>query len=384
MITTFDQPVKVIYGENALSSLGTIAEQMGVNKALIVCDPFIRDCGFAERAADALRSAGRESVVFADNAPNPAITACEKAYDLYLKEGCDFVIGLGGGSNLDCAKGVNILRFNPLPLRQYANLEKPFSVGDTLILIPTTAGTGSELSDGAILSDEQHIKQNFIAGVPFADYAILDPLLMCGMPPALTAFTGLDAFTHACEGYTGVLSSPLSRFFAEKAMDTIARYLPRAVADGADMEARGQMAVAACIGGYLLSKAHTHAGHSVGQTLGGFFDIPHGIACAYAEPWVLEFNAPACPELTRRVGESLGACFTGDETPEEIGIKTRDAFIEFRDQKCLAPDIRSFPHDLSRLDEMAEVIEAETFQQFNPRKMTSADALEILKHMYGI
>ena len=384
MILSFDQSVKLIYGENALASLGEIADELGAKKALIVCDPFIHSCGYAEKAVNVLRGAGKDAVVFDENESNPAIAACEKAYDLCVKEQCDFVIGLGGGSNLDCAKGVNILRFNEAPLIRYANMAEPFDVGHGLVMIPTTAGTGSELSDGAILSDEHHIKHNFIAGIPFADYAILDPMLSAGMPPKLTASTGLDAFTHACEGYTGILSSPMPQFFAEKTMDTIAEYLPRAVADGSDMEARGKMAVASCVGGYLLSKAHTHAGHSVGQTIGGYFDIPHGFSCAYAEPWVLEFNVPAVPELTKRVAESLGAVFTGDETPEEIGAKARDALIEFRDVKCLTPDIRSFAYDVSKFEEIAEVIEVETFQQFNPRKMTAADALVILKKMYGV
>ena len=147
--------------------------------------------------------------------------------------------------------------------------------------------------------------------------------------------------------------------------------------------ARGKMAVAASVGGFLLLYGHTHAGHSIGQTVGGYFDIPHGMACAYAEPWVLEFNAPACPELTRRVGQAFGAAFTGKETPEEIGAKTRDAFIDFRDNRCGLPSIKTFPYDESLLDEVAEVCAKEFFQQFNPRKMAKADCLEILRKMYA-
>ena len=166
-------------------------------------------------------------------------------------------------------------------------------------MIPTTAGTGSEMSDGAILSDENHIKFNFIADKAFAEFAILDPLLMHGMPPKLTASTGLDALAHAIEAGTGTLSNDFLWFFAEKVIQDIAHYLPRAVADGSDRTARAKMAVASNIAGFLLVYGHACAGHSIGQTVGGYFNIPHGTACAYALPWVVEFNATACPYKTK-------------------------------------------------------------------------------------
>lgn len=379
----FYEKVKVVFGNGAVRQLGELAKHIGCGKALIVCDPAIRAAGVVEKVTRGLESEGIGYAIFDSCEPNPPIAASEKGYEIFQAEGCDFIIGLGGGSNIDCAKGVNILRFNPAPLIQYANFQKPFDVGAGLVIVPTTAGTGSEMSDGAILSDERHIKFNFIADQAFAEYAVVDPELMAGMPPKLTAYTGLDALTHAVEGYTGTLTNDFVQFFAEKVIDTVAEYLPRAVADGGDLEARGKMAVAASVGGFLLLYGHTHAGHSIGQTVGGYFDIPHGMACAYAEPWVLEFNAPACPELTRRIGQAFGAAFTGKETPEEIGAKTRDAFIDFRDNRCGLPSIKTFPYDESLLDEVAEVCAKEFFQQFNPRKMAKADCLEILRKMYA-
>jgi len=379
----FYEKVKIVFGGGSVNRLGELAKEIGGSKGLIVCDPGMKMTGVIEKVIQGLASANIDSVVFDENEPNPPIAACEKGYEIFKREGCDFVVGVGGGSNIDCAKGINILRFNPGPLLQYANFAKPFNVGDSLILVPTTAGTGSEMSDGAILSDENHIKFNFIADQAFADYAVLDPELMAGMPPKLTAYTGLDALTHAVEGYTGTLTNDCVQFYAEKVIDTIAEYLPRAVADGSDMAARGKMAVAASVGGFLLLYGHTNAGHSIGQTIGGYFNIPHGMACSYAEPWVLEFNAPACPELTKRVGAALGAVFTGEETPEEIGAKTRDAFIDFRDNKCKIPPIKSYAYDESLFDEIAGVCEAEFFQRFNPRKMDKAACLSIIKKMYA-
>lgn len=379
----FYERVKVLFGNGSVNQLGELAKHIGGSKALIVCDPGMKATGIVEKVQKGLEAENIQYVIFDENEPNPPLAASEKGYEVFKKEQCDFVIGVGGGSNIDCAKGVNILRFNPAPLLQYANFQKPFDVGSGLIIVPTTAGTGSEMSDGAILSDEHHIKFNFIASCAFAEYAVLDPELMIGMPPKLTAFTGLDALTHAVEGYTGNLTNGFVQFFAEKAIDTIAQYLPRAVQNGQDLEARGKMAVAASVGGFLLLYGHTNAGHSIGQTIGGYFNIPHGAACAYAEPWVLEFNAPTCPELTKRIGQALGVSFTGKETPEEIGVMTRDAFIHFRDVDCKVPSIKNFGYDESRFDEIADVCAKEFFQRFNSRKMEKEDCLAIIQNMYA-
>ena len=156
-----------------------------------------------------------------------------------------------------------------------------------------------------------------------------------------------------------------------------------AVADGKDMEARKRMAVAASVAGYLLIYGHTCAGHSIGQTLGGYFNIPHGTACAYALPWVCEFNAPAVPHFIKRIGEALGVKFSGSETPEEIGKLTREAMVKFRDEDCKLVDIKTFPYDESKFDEIAQVCAEEFFQQFNPRTMTKEDCLAVLKNMYA-
>ena len=143
------------------------------------------------------------------------------------------------------------------------------------------------------------------------------------------------------------------------------------------------MAVTSMVGGWMLGYGHTHAGHSFGHVIGGLFDVPHGIAVMAAEPYVIEFNAPAVPERTKRLGELLGVEFTGDETPEEIGAKVRDGLIDFRDNKVGMPCIKSYEYDVSRFEEMADLIENELFQVFNPRKMTATDAMEILKRIYA-
>ena len=378
------EKVKVVYGNGAINQLGELAKFMGATKALIVADAGMIATGTVAKVKHGLENENIPYVVYDKVTPNPQLASVEEAYDILVKEECDMVIGVGGGSNMDAAKGVNILRFNEGPLLQYANGAKHFECGSGLIMVPTTAGTGSEMSDGSILSDENHIKQNFISDQgAFAEYAIVDPELMAGMPPKLTASTGIDALAHAVESYTGTLTNGFIHFYAEKIMDTIAEYLPQAVEDGSNMVAREKMAVAAAQAGFLLIYGHTHAGHSIGQTVGGYFDIPHGTACAYALPLVLEFNAPAVPELTKNVGKAFGVKFTGSETPEEIGKMTKDALNTFIYDKCKMPSIKTFAYDESKFEEIAKAISEEFFQAFNPRKMTPEDALKILKEMYA-
>ena len=244
------EKVKVVYGNGAINQLGELAKFMGATKALIVADAGMIATGTVDKVKHGLENENIPYVVYDKVTPNPQLASVEEAYDILVKEECDMVIGVGGGSNMDAAKGVNILRFNEGPLLQYANGAKHFECGSGLIMVPTTAGTGSEMSDGSILSDENHIKQNFISDQgAFAEYAIVDPELMAGMPPKLTASTGIDALAHAVESYTGTLTNGFIHFYAEKIMDTIAEYLPQAVEDGSNMGGKRKDGSRSCAGG---------------------------------------------------------------------------------------------------------------------------------------
>lgn len=379
----FYQRVKLLYGDGSLKQIGELAAFMGAKKVMVVCDAGILSTGMIEKLTASLDEAGVAHVIFDKVQPNPPIKFVEEGAAICKKDGCDCVIGIGGGSNIDTAKGINCLRFNDGPITRFDDMNEPMNLSPGLIIIPTTAGTGSEVSDGMVLSDEQHNKHPMLATNAMADYAILDPELMVGMPKKLTMATGLDAFSHAVESYTSNVANEFVDFFVEKAMDTIVEYLPRAVENGKDLEARGKMAICSTIGGWMLGYGHTHAGHSFGHVLGGLFNIPHGIACMAAEPYVIEFNATAIPERTKKLAQRLGAEFTGNETAEEIGAKARDALIAFRDGQVHMTPIKEFPYDESKFDELAEDIEKEMFQFFNPKKMTKADALAILKKIYA-
>lgn len=379
----FYQRVKVLYGNGSVQQIGELVTEVGYKKPFIVSDPGIIATGLVDRVAKSLKASGCDYVVFDQVRPNPPDYVVEAGAEQCQASGCDCVIGVGGGGSIDAAKAINLMRFNEGPILRFADPSVPMNLSPGLIIIPTTSGTGSEVSDGIVLSDKDHNKHPILATNAMSDYAILDPEVMMGMPPKLTIATGLDAFSHCAESMVTNVANGLVDFFVEQGVRTSVEYLPRAVKDGKDLEARGKMAVTSMVGGWMLGYGHTHAGHSFGHVIGGLFDVPHGIAVMAAEPYVIEFNAPAVPERTKRLGELLGVEFTGDETPEEIGAKVRDGLIDFRDNKVGMPCIKSYEYDVSRFEEMADLIENELFQVFNPRKMTAADAMEILKRIYA-
>lgn len=377
-----EQNVKLICGPGCLKELGPLVVNRSYRRALLVCDPGIVAAGIIARVQAVLTAAGVESVVYDKVNPEPSHNVPNQGIIFFNTYDCDVVIGVGGGSSMDCAKSINLLRYNDGPILRFAGPNIPMKPSPHCILIATTSGTGSELSDGLVMSDDNHMKHGCLAVNAMAEYAILDPELMVTMPPALTAATGLDAFSHACEGYTTNIASIATDHIEEAIMRTVVEWLPVAVKDGKNVEARYHMATASSLGGWMLVQAHTNAGHSVAHLIGSYYNVPHGEACAYATPWLLEFNAPALPEKVRWVGELLGAAFTGKETPAEIGAITRSAYIRFRDEVLELPPASRYKPDRSLYPVVAQGIVDEMFQMFQPRPMTVADATRILEQIF--
>lgn len=377
------QRVRVLFGEGSVAQVGELVRFIEAKKAMVVCDKGVLDAGIVDKITKSLEEAKISFVIFDKVLPNPPIAVVEEGAKICKTEGCDCVIAVGGGSSIDTGKGINLLRFNDSPIMRFTDFSTPMNMSPGLITIPTTSGTGSEVSDGLILSDENHVKHPILAVNAMSDYSILDPELMVAMPPHLTAATGMDALAHCIESYTSNLANGMIDFFVEKGMETIIESLPRAIANGADIEARSKMAVCSCVGGWMLGYGHVHAAHSIGHVIGAYFNAPHGCACAWAEPYVLEFNAPVVPERTKRVAELFGATFKGNETPEQIGVIARDALLKYEKEVIKLTPPTAFKFDESKFEEISHAIEGELFQVFNPIKMKAADALSILKRIYS-
>ena len=329
METIFNSPNPILFGPGSSRATGEKLKSFGCTKVMVVFDPGIKAAGIADRIVESVKSAGLEVVCFGDVQADPPDWSVEEAGKLAIAEKVDGVVGLGGGSSMDTAKGVKLLLGNPPPLKQYFGrtgvVTKPSC---PLIVIPTTAGTGSECTPGGTITNtELGIKTN-ISGVGCAvTLGIVDPELTAGLPKYVTATTGLDAFCHCFESYTSAMANSISSVLGREGIRLVGKYLAAAYEDGSNREAREGMMLAATLGGMAMSGAFCHLCHDIGRSLGAKFHVPHGHGCAVTVPQVLQAIAPAQPEKVRYIAECLGAEIPEDATGEEIGRKAYEAAI---------------------------------------------------------
>ena len=379
---TLVQKVKVFEKNGALLHIGDILRDGGYKNAFIVCDKGIVKIGLAEKIQHILTNEGFHHTLYDKVIPDPPSHIVDDGYLICKNNECDCVIAVGGGSSIDTAKGINILRFNEGHILDYADPTKSMNSTRGLIIIPTTSGTGSELSNGLIITDEKKgIKAPILAEAGTGEYALLDPELTVGMPSPLTLITGLDVFSHACESYISRFSSTLTDMICEKIMEDVVTYLPRAVASGNDLTARERMLSAASFGGWMLNCASAHVGHSIAHLLGACYHIPHGKACAFSLPPTLEFLAEYFPEKVKTVGRLFHVSFTGEETPAQIGQKTAEAYTLFCTSLGLTPLNIARP-DESRLAELARTIARDPLTSLCPVDVTEENMLPLIKKIF--
>ena len=285
----FSSP-KVVFGDDALEYL----ENLRGRRAFFVTDANMLAFGFVERVQQHLTAAGLESAVFAEVEPNPSLQTVRRAAQQMVEYQPDWIIGLGGGSAMDAAKAAWLLYENPdadpaaiNPMEEYGLRQKA-----RLIAIPTTSGTGSEATWATVLTDTE-LQMKLAMGTPelLPDLAIVDSSLVLGLPPRITADTGLDVLTHAVEAYTNTMRNDFTDGMALKAVDLVFKHLPRAYADGADAEARGHMHNAAAIAGLAFGNSMLGLAHAMGHSMGAVLHVPHGRSVGLFLPYVIEFTA---------------------------------------------------------------------------------------------
>ena len=310
-IRTVELPTRLVHGTGAIARLGEVMRELGVTRPLLVTDPGVAAAGLAERALEHLDGA----VVFDHVRPNPDIALVDEGAALYAESGCDGLVGLGGGSSHGHCQ-VDRRR------RPSRRVDRELRVRITtrsierippLVAIPTTAGTGSEVTLWAVITDhERKIKFN-VGGTPLigAHVALVDPELMLGLPPAVTAATGMDALSHAIECYTCDYHQPFNDAVALQAIELVAAWLRPAVEDGSNLEARTHMAHAATLGGMAYGTESAGAAHAMSQSAGGVHDCPHGALTARVLGPVMEHNAPADPGRHARIAQGLGVETSG-------------------------------------------------------------------------
>lgn len=312
-VTEFHIPALNLMGEGALQKAIDTLQKRDFSRALIVTDTGLVNTGLVDQVVASLKQVGIDSRVFSEVRPNPTTANVESGLALLQTSDCDFVISLGGGSPHDCAKGIALVATNGGSIKDYEGVDQSLLPQLPLVSINTTAGTASEMTRFCIITDEaRHIKMAIVDKHTTPILSVNDPLTMLGMPKGLTAATGMDALTHAIEAYVSTAATPITDACALKAVEIITEFLPRAVEDGQDIEAREQMAYAQFLAGMAFNNASLGYVHAMAHQLGGFYDLPHGVCNAVLLPHVEAFNSKAVAERLAKVGQSMGVIPTGD------------------------------------------------------------------------
>ncbi|MFC2039110.1 iron-containing alcohol dehydrogenase [Chloroflexota bacterium] len=374
----------VLFGEGASSETGMKLKELGCTKVLCVFDQGVKKAGITEKIIENIKEQGIQTVIFDGVLADPPDHTIEAAAEIGRKELVDGIVAIGGGSSMDTAKAVNILLGNPSPITQYLAGDKEIKPGKVLVLLPTTSGTGSEVTPVAVITDTSNNRKGGILGpVCRATLAIVDPVLTVGMPPSITADTGMDALAHAAEAMTSAFANPMSDILAKEAISLICAYLPRAVKDGSDMEARSNMIFASMTAGYSFADALPHYGHAIGHTLGALYHIPHGNACGIALPEVMEYIVDVIPERVRMVGNAMGLDLAENLSPVEIGKQVADAMRALNSDIGLKT-LKAHNIEESALSGIAEMTLSDDTAGFGPKQADVQDILRMLQGAYSI
>jgi alcohol dehydrogenase class IV len=382
-ITLFRTTRKILFGLAAVEKTGTEARLLKAKKVLIITDPGVVQAGLLEGVEKSLRSAGLPFAIFDGVEPDPRIEVVEKSVEKARKEGIDLIIGFGGGSSLDIAKVTSIMITNTGKIDSFFGIDLVPNPGVPVILIPTTAGTGSEATPVAILSDtKEKLKKGIVSPTLFPEVAIVDPNLTVGLPPSVTAFTGMDALTHAIESFYSINATDLSDLLAFRAMELISKNLRMAYAHGENLVARSNMMEGSLLGGIAFANAGVGAVHAFAYPLGGEFHLAHGLTNTLMLPYLMRYNILACPDKFAQMARAFG------EKAEGLSeLDAAEAAVKFVER--LSDDLR-VPRRLrdvgipeNAIPGLAEAaMKVTRLLANNPRKVTLEDAIGIYKSAY--
>lgn len=363
----FSVKAPVLYGVGAIHQLGEKVKSFGAKKPMLICDPNLAPETY-EKAIASVKAAGLEYVMFDQTRRDAPIEVIDQCGEIALREKADCLIGIGGGSTLDTAKATSILLSHPGPIKQYI-LAQPvqMEVNVPIILIPTTAGTGSETTKVAVVNrTDLNMKWSVFVTISLA---IIDPELTLSLPPYETAYTGMDAMAHAIEGLTSNNPHPLSHATGLDAVRKITRNITKAYHNGSDLEARIQMAEAAYLAGIAFDDPLTHIGHATADGMSINFHTPHGLGCALALPEVCALCGEPMPEAMREIAEAMELPLTGNETGKELGEMCAAKCREIMHETKL-PSIKELGHSRDEMLAVANEGATSHLSSFCPIEVT--------------
>ncbi len=375
---TVTQPTSIRFGCGAVADLGAIVKQLGGSKVFLVADPGLPADNLLNRVTKPLDDNGIPYTLYTNVDPEPGLLLADQGADLARQAGADCVVGVGGGSAMDVAKAVSILLTNGGRAEDYLGLGKIKKAGVPKIMIPTTAGTGAEVTFTAVFINEKTKSKGGMNGDPlYPDAAILDPELTASLPPQVTASTGVDAFTHAIEAFVSTQAHPISDMYATEAMRLISANLAKAYAHGGNMAARTNMLLGSLLAGKALATAGVGLVHAMAYPLGGMHGIPHGLANAVLLPYVLQYNLIGAPEKYAEVATIMGCDIKGMNHKEAARCMV-EAVFELNMEIGIPATLAELDIPADQIPEMARIALTVTRPvENNPRKPTLDDVISV-------
>ncbi len=381
-ITLFRTTPRIVLGPGAVSGVGAEVKALGASRVLIVTDPGIIAAGLLDPVKSSIEAAGVALTVFSDVSPDPRFETIDACLAAAGKPRPDGVIGLGGGSPLDVAKSAAMMLGNQGTIADYFGVDLVPGPGVPSLMIPTTAGTGSEVTPIVILSDEgEKLKKGVVSAHLFPRVALLDPELTLGLPAAVTAATGMDALIHAIEAYTSVNATGLSDMFAARAIELIADHLRTAVAQGSNLEARTNMLEASLLAGIAFANAGVTAVHAFAYPIGAEYHIPHGVANTLMLAPVMRFNLVGNVRKFAEIAALMGE-MVDHLSDREAAERSVAAVMALADDLDVPRTLSQFGvKDKDIPDLAAGVMKVTRLLANNPRALTAQDAERIYREV---
>ena len=377
----FSLPGSVAFGQGCAMSVGHMVLGLEVNKVFCIYDEGVKKAGIAADIVASLKSAGLEVVEWDGVVANPTDVVVEEGARLARKAQAEVVVAVGGGSVMDTGKAICILLTNESPINLYDGMNMVKIPSAPLVAIPTTAGTASEVTAFSVVTDTVKLRKMVIGGqFVGARYALVDPLLTVGMPPELTAATGMDALTHAIEAYVSKAASIPTDVNALKAIELIYHNFPKVIEDGRDLEARTNMLLGSMLAGFACNSAVLGLAHSIAHPLSVHCGLPHGVANAAVLPHVMEYNAVTVPERFREIGVAMGLDVKGLSALEAVQVTINSVKSLFR--QLGMPTLKEAGVSRELFDRIAADALAEISTIFNPRDPSKEEILEILEKAF--
>jgi len=382
---SFFAPTRIEYGSGKVCQLVDETKGLNAKRPLVITDKGVIKAGILKGIEEQLKKSNIEFEVFSDVESNPRDITVEKVVDLAKEHKVDLLIAVGGGSPIDTAKSAGMLVTNGGRIHDYflgmCGMDEIRKKALPLIAIPTTAGTGSEVTAWAVVTDtrkETHVKESIGSPLICPTVALVDPLLTIGLPATLTAYTGMDALSHAIEGYVTLVAEPIADAMALSAIWLITNSLVPATLNGENLEARDQMMLGSMMAGITLGNTNCGAIHSLGHAIGGLYDVHHGLSMGIFMPYVMEYNLGACPERFGEIARAMGENLNGLSLMEAAG-KSIDRVINLL-RMLRIPTLKDVGIKESDFEEISKIALVDPMD--NPRKMTLDGMMEVVRDAY--